>query len=485
MGEIVLYRGAYTGIQVDAAVGRALAGGEIDKEISSLKSAVGSPLLATTVADMTDTSRIYVYAGSEAGYVNGNWYYWNGTAWVSGGAYLAGGYVFDAVPTEGSTNPVESNGIYNAVTPVRDYALGAFATDDASGALVSVPDGADGIPVKSMTVQITPVQAGSGDPSPSNVRPITGWMDTNVYITGINQWNEEWETGNYDTSTGDPSPQGYVTNQMRSKADSPIPVRGGETYCAYNGYSGSRVSQFLWYDETDTFISATGNSSQNPVVVTAPANAKHLRFQTPVAYGATYRGEISINYPSTETAYHIGSNNSTILVTWQNEAGTIYSGTATYLGNGRWRVVKIMSGVDLGDCEWSYEATYFRSGSINDAIRRPATNTEDPNAICSCFKVVSWNTASANGLLWIAPSAQGNVKVISIKDTRYTDAATFKAAMAGQMLVYELATPEIYDIDAPDPETVLGDNNIWADAGDVDVTYRVDTALFIRKLIGE
>ena len=49
----------------------------------------GHPFQAATVADMTDTTKIYVYTGSETGYTNGNWYYYNGSAWVSGGVYNA------------------------------------------------------------------------------------------------------------------------------------------------------------------------------------------------------------------------------------------------------------------------------------------------------------------------------------------------------------------------------------------------------------
>ncbi len=56
-------------------------------EVVALQAAVGSPLLAATAAAMTDTDKIYVYTGSETGYTAGNWYYHNGTAWVSGGVY--------------------------------------------------------------------------------------------------------------------------------------------------------------------------------------------------------------------------------------------------------------------------------------------------------------------------------------------------------------------------------------------------------------
>lgn len=59
----------------------------LEDMITSLRGAVGTPLKASTAAQMTDTSKIYVYTGSEAGYVNGNWYYYTGGSWVSGGVY--------------------------------------------------------------------------------------------------------------------------------------------------------------------------------------------------------------------------------------------------------------------------------------------------------------------------------------------------------------------------------------------------------------
>lgn len=48
---------------------------------------LGAPMSASTVSSMTDKTRIYVYTGDESGYTKGNWYYWDGSAWVSGGAY--------------------------------------------------------------------------------------------------------------------------------------------------------------------------------------------------------------------------------------------------------------------------------------------------------------------------------------------------------------------------------------------------------------
>lgn len=62
---------------------------EQDAYIEQIRGMVGSPRPAATVSAMTDHNNIYVYTGSESGYTSGNWYYWNGSAWTSGGVYNA------------------------------------------------------------------------------------------------------------------------------------------------------------------------------------------------------------------------------------------------------------------------------------------------------------------------------------------------------------------------------------------------------------
>lgn len=70
-----------------------------DLEEKANKSEIGSPLTASTVVEMTDTSKVYVYTGNEEGYTTGNWYSYNGTSWVSGGVYNATAIGKDAVKT--------------------------------------------------------------------------------------------------------------------------------------------------------------------------------------------------------------------------------------------------------------------------------------------------------------------------------------------------------------------------------------------------
>lgn len=70
-----------------------------NNEIAGIRAAVGSPLTAATVSAMIDRTKIYVYTGSESGYTHGNWYYWNGSAWTSGGVYNAATVATDTTLT--------------------------------------------------------------------------------------------------------------------------------------------------------------------------------------------------------------------------------------------------------------------------------------------------------------------------------------------------------------------------------------------------
>jgi hypothetical protein len=70
---------------------------------SAIMGQIGSPYVATSISQMTDKTRVYVYYGEESGYIKGNWYYWNAntSAWTSGKKYNSEGIVTDetlAVP---------------------------------------------------------------------------------------------------------------------------------------------------------------------------------------------------------------------------------------------------------------------------------------------------------------------------------------------------------------------------------------------------
>jgi hypothetical protein len=56
--------------------------------------------------------------------------------------------------------------------------------------------------------------------------------------------------------------------------------------------------------------------------------------------------------------------------------------------------------------------------------------------------------------------------------------------MSGVKLVYALATLQTYQLDPVQVACLLGQNNVWADCGDIEeVKYKADIQLYIEKML--
>ena len=85
----------------------------------------------------------------------------------------------------GTSSLIAPNGWGSAIRTMHsdsDYenALEQMIEETAIGDIASFSDGANDIPLKSLACTINPVQSGTGDPSPSNIRPITGHDDVTI-----------------------------------------------------------------------------------------------------------------------------------------------------------------------------------------------------------------------------------------------------------------------------------------------------------------
>ena len=90
---------------------------------------------------------------------------------------------FDNVPTANSNNPVKSGGVY-----ASDEAIRKWTTAEAksvSGNPITLTDGS-ARNAEGLVVTLEPIQSGSGTPSPTNVRPITGYTECVVDRDGKN-----------------------------------------------------------------------------------------------------------------------------------------------------------------------------------------------------------------------------------------------------------------------------------------------------------
>ena len=240
---------------------------------------------------------------------------------------------------------ITANGEYNAsADDLKGYskvtvAVEGFKVKDMpTGAISSFDDGTDN-PLKTLKVSIVPVQAGSGDPSPSNPRAISGWTGAEIHV-----------------------------------ADGETP--------------------------------------------------------------------------------HIIDN--VVNVSWQTEAGTVYGGELD-VTTGVLTVKYVVA--DLGLLGWTYSDGIFLSNVVpNIKIR---TSGDPLSVFTEIFKTVG----SIEGDYQLAQSL--NSTRLRINDTDYTDASTFVTAMTGQKVIYEITTPQTYQLTPTQVSSILGTNNIWADCGDV------------------
>lgn len=113
-----------------------------------------------------------------------------------------------------------------------------------------------------------------------------------VVTTGRNIWDEEWELGAYNPSTGEKLAS---SNQIRSKNMFAC-LPNTSYYCRIpNKANGTYMGTCLFYDISRAFISSAPVGPSSFLTVTTPSNARFVAFQLRTEYGTTYNHDICIN----------------------------------------------------------------------------------------------------------------------------------------------------------------------------------------------
>ena len=144
--------------------------------------------------------------------------------------------------------------------------------------------------------------------------------------------------------------------------------------------------------------------------------------------------------------------------------GTRYGGTLDVVSG---ELVVKKAYVDLGTLNWSRTTSYSVPIFYSTIAGKLISNI---SMLCSAYKF-SGNFSSA---AYFAQSSENgsigncyNNEQIFVRDDSYTDATTFKTAMNGVQLVYELATPITVQLTPTPVKSLVGTNNIFADCGDI------------------
>ena len=402
----------------------------------------------------------------------------------------------DDALSDSSENPVQNKVIAKEVgdlkSTVDTIVRSGAVNDTASGSIASFTDGADNVPVKDLTVAVEPVQDLHGYDNPW---PAGG---------GKNLFNGTFLQGYWAYANG------AWTSDAKWIATEKIPCKPSTYYTASADNRQTRWQGFVYYDNNGDYISTQNLNDKVPIGYTAqtPANAAYLIFNiaggsealdpispsdvthfqleegsSPTTY-SPYSNICPISGWTGANVYHSGADTSdatTYSITFPAAAGTVYGGTLD-VTTGKLTVDRAI--VDLGTKKWylspSAGRTRFRA-SITDIARISSPNIVAP-MLCSEYKTETANN-TYSGRQGI--SLQQNAADVYVYDAQKESmsAADFKAAMSGVQLVYELATPIVYDLTPTEVKTLLAQNNIWADCGDSTVNYRADTKLYIDKKI--
>lgn len=323
-----------------------------------------------------------------------------------------------------------------------------------------------------LRVQINPIQSGTGEPSPTNIRPISG--RTGMTVTRANKnlapnmAGQESTTSNGITFTynddGSFTINGTATANAYSRA-----VDGVTTnlYLPHGTYKkpvilNGDVGVYVQYRRTSSnWTTVTGGGTSSPtftidedfpiiirVAVMGGTTINDLRFEPYVYPDAvndlTWVSPVKTNYS----------------VTWETEAGTVYGGT-----------LDVVSGVLTVD-RAIYTGTWAKHPSYNTVFNTPDPSTYNyrlaqyTNCYCNCLPAQERGTTlgALNNTTQFRASDRIYVSVQNI-----TKLADFRAWVEANelQLCYQLATPQTYRLTGAEVRTLAGYNQIYSDAGPV------------------
>lgn len=298
-----------------------------------------------------------------------------------------------------------------------------------------------------------------------------------VKSVGFNQWDEELEPGKLNTTTGNnledttkarsknyikvfPSTKYYFKSPTGTNSSSVWIALYDKNYNIIQGYNGSGLQ--------------TGGNMFNIVLApdrnrefTTSPNAAYMRFYISTEFNhdicinlvhSGYRNGEYEKYEDYTLSFQDGNTISQLTGKLNGEgdsvvifpdglrsAGTVYDEIVYDEATGKHKAIKRIGSVDLGmhNCK-------YNDGSSNPNVYPYGFFTlyDIPN-ILEKGKLLSVKYPTAKKEIFTTDKVLVSSNRVYIVDSSYTDLDSFKASLQGQILYYELETPEVYELDFP------------------------------------
>lgn len=295
-------------------------------------------------------------------------------------------------------------------------------------------EGADTNSLKSLTATINPKQSGSGDPSPDNICPISGWDSVDVTRSGKNLLPQQ----------SDAIQPLFIPNGTQIFVSATQPTNSSS--CVFNFYRADQSRIDYW---TLNQSVADGRIGKN---VTITEDTYYVAITNVTASNK----QIELGTAATAYEPYQGQTYTTDL------PETVYGGGLDVV-NGVLTVDRAM--VDMGTLtNWAYYNNRFDT-TLSDI--KGVVGWNQIYAICSALDK---HPIQPNSTDYDCSFGIYN-KTLFVRYNEATSVAELKTALSGVQLVYELAEPRTIQITPKQVTTLLGANNVWADSGDVTVKY--------------
>ena len=295
---------------------------------------------------------------------------------------------------------------------------------------------------KDPIITLEPIQAGSGTPSPDNIRAISGYDKIEVLSCGKNLFdiskvlvgtvsNGAWSWGGSTSKLFD----------LKFKENTQYTFSGYETQSGDNKNVRPRI---VYTDGTVENMFLIANTTRTAFSKTSAENKTIDYIQA--YWGSDSSAKVTIeNFQieeSTSATTYVPYNKTTDLSLALGQ--TVYGGSLD-VRTGKFTVKYGI--VDLGDLSWQSRHTAYANVFSTESLTDYKI-ANDANAVCSGFNYDGIVTGIASfalkgdGTICLYYSTSSSRRVLYVKDSRYsTDANAFTTAVTGIKFVYELATP--------------------------------------------
>lgn len=307
------------------------------------------------------------------------------------------------------------------------------------------------------TVNYAVTQSGTGDPSPSNIRPFIGMDALQLAVPRKNLWNRKiLIPSKYLLSDG------TMTTSANYGVSDYIPIGGVESLTVSKQSAGDigGYPSICLYDANFNYVTGADYNNETSCTITVPSTAKWARFSINVNTMdyMLEAGDEATDYEPYNPATDINIALDSILYggTWDVEKGLL---TITH------------ARVDMGSLAWT-------RGSTN---RFDYTFADKKNGVTNVWcEIYKTTEDSPIGDLSIKGATDSGK--IFIKDTNYDNATTFTTAVTGHYIVYELATPIVIHLTPHAVELLEGANIVTSNGTSIDLVYKTGVGATLADL---